>query len=104
MFKDLYEHGGKLSLQDISCRKVFLTKRIDTAIGKKAACYLEAQNFTTSKVSDVFISLHLMINYSKVSFTKLHVRKNALIATDILNDHVVPFFDEYKLRLWCTYR
>ena len=102
LFKDLYEHSGKLSLQEISCRKLFLKKRIDTAIETKVACYLEAQNFTTSKVSDIFISQHLMINYSKVSFTKLYVRKNALIATVILNDPVVPFFDEYKLR-FCVY-
>ncbi len=37
--------------------------------------------------------------YSKVVFTKLYDRKNALVATDMLNDQVVPFFDEYELRI-----
>ena len=37
--------------------------------------------------------------YSKVAFTKLYDRKNALIAADMLNDQVVPFFEQYDLRL-----
>jgi hypothetical protein len=37
--------------------------------------------------------------YSKVAFTKLYDRKNALVAADLLNDKVVPFFEEYGLRL-----
>ena len=31
--------------------------------------------------------------YSKVAFAKLYDRKNALIAADMLNDRVIPFFD-----------
>lgn len=37
--------------------------------------------------------------YSKVAFTKLYDRKNALVAADILNDQVVPFFEQHDLRL-----
>jgi len=37
--------------------------------------------------------------YSKVAFTKLYDRKNALVAADMLNDKVVPFFEQYDLRL-----
>lgn len=37
--------------------------------------------------------------YSKVALTKLYDRKNALVAADMLNDQVVPFFDEHELRL-----
>jgi transposase InsO family protein len=37
--------------------------------------------------------------YSKVAFTKLYDRKTALVAADLLNDKVVPFFEEYDLRL-----
>jgi len=33
--------------------------------------------------------------YSKVAFAKLYDRKNALVAADLLNDRVVPFFDEH---------
>lgn len=37
--------------------------------------------------------------YSKVAFTKLYDRKNALVGADMLNDQVIPFFEQYDLRL-----
>lgn len=37
--------------------------------------------------------------YSKVVFTKLYDRKNALTAADILNDRVLPFFDQHGIPL-----
>jgi transposase InsO family protein len=37
--------------------------------------------------------------YTKVAFAKLYDRKNALVAADLLNDRVVPFFDEQEVSL-----
>lgn len=37
--------------------------------------------------------------YSKVVFAKLYDRKNALFAADMLNDLVLPFFEQQELRL-----
>jgi len=37
--------------------------------------------------------------YSKVAFAKLYDRKNAITAADILNDRVVPFFEEQQIPL-----
>jgi len=37
--------------------------------------------------------------YSKVAQLKLYDRKNALVAADLLNDKVVPFFDEHDIPL-----
>jgi transposase InsO family protein len=37
--------------------------------------------------------------YSKVAFAKLYDRKNALVAADILNDRVLPFFEEHDVQL-----
>ena len=37
--------------------------------------------------------------YSKVSFAKLYTRKTPLTAADILNDRVIPFFDEHGIRI-----
>jgi transposase InsO family protein len=37
--------------------------------------------------------------YSKVAFAKLYDRKNALVAADMLNDYVLPFFDEMEVKL-----
>ncbi len=37
--------------------------------------------------------------YSKVAFVKLYDRKNALVAADMLNDRVLPFFEEEEVPL-----
>ena len=37
--------------------------------------------------------------YSKVAFAKLYDRKTAITAADLLNDRVVPFFDEKEVPL-----
>ncbi len=37
--------------------------------------------------------------YSKVAFAKLYDRKNALVAADLLNDRVVPFFEQHGIPL-----
>ncbi len=37
--------------------------------------------------------------YSKVAFAKLYDRKNALVAADMLNDVVVPWFEEEGVRV-----
>ncbi len=37
--------------------------------------------------------------YSKVGFAKLYDRKNALVAAEMLNDRIVPFFEEHQIPL-----
>jgi len=37
--------------------------------------------------------------YTKMAFVKLYDRKNALVAADMLNDRVVPFYEENGVRL-----
>lgn len=37
--------------------------------------------------------------YTKVAFAKLYDRKNALVAADMLNDRVLPFFESEKIPL-----
>ncbi len=37
--------------------------------------------------------------YSKVAFCKLYDRKNALVAADLLNDRVLPFYEENDVKL-----
>jgi len=37
--------------------------------------------------------------YSKVAIVKLYDRKNALVAADLLNDRVIPFFEEHDVPL-----
>src|SRR5499427_4219554 len=37
--------------------------------------------------------------YSKLGFAKLYTRKTPLTAADVLNDRVIPFFDEHDIRI-----
>ena len=37
--------------------------------------------------------------YSKVAFAKLYDRKTPITAADLLNDRVVPFFDQHEVKL-----
>jgi len=37
--------------------------------------------------------------YSKIGFAELYDRKNALVAADMLNDRVIPFFEQHDLKL-----
>jgi hypothetical protein len=37
--------------------------------------------------------------YTKVAFAKIYDRKHALVAAEMLNDRVLPFYEEYGVRL-----
>ncbi len=37
--------------------------------------------------------------YAKVAFVKLYDRKNALVAADLLNDRVVPWYEEQGIKI-----
>jgi transposase InsO family protein len=37
--------------------------------------------------------------YSKVGFAKLYEQKTPITAADLLNDRVIPFFEEYEIRV-----
>ena len=41
----------------------------------------------------------LIDTYAKVAFAKLYDRKTPITAAELLNDRVVPFFDDHDLRL-----
>ena len=40
--------------------------------------------------------LSLIDTYTKMSFAKLYDRKTPITAADLLNDRVLPFFDEHE--------
>ena len=46
-----------------------------------------------------YLSANFYWHVFKVVFAKLYDRKNAPIAADMLNDQVVPFFEQQELRL-----
>ena len=65
-------------------------------------CYLGSQDtYYVGNIKGVgYIYQQTFIDtYSKVAFTKLYDRKNALITADLINDQVIPFFEQHELRL-----
>ena len=48
---------------------------------------------------DVSLQQTFVDTYSKVGFAKLYDRKTPLTAADLLNDRVIPFFDEQGVKL-----
>jgi transposase InsO family protein len=53
---------------------------------------------TIKSVGRIYQQTFLDTN-TKVAFAKLYDRKNALVAADMLNDRVLPFFEEQKVPL-----
>jgi transposase InsO family protein len=63
-------------------------------LGSQDTCYIGHIKGVGYVYQQTFIDI-----YSKVGFAKLYDRKNALTAADLLNDRVIPFFEENDLRL-----
>src|SRR6266536_3302129 len=145
-FKELYETGGELALQEISRKKpagvrcVWLRHELETM--KKRLKALEAKSaqeglvLTEAQVVALerakaekeahgeFESEHpgycgaqdtfyvgnmkgvgriyqqtFIDTYAKVAFAKLYDRKTPITAAEILNDRVLPFFEEHGIAL-----
>lgn len=66
---------------------------------------MEQFDSTLSSVIDSTLGLRCRLfgyrysAYSKIGFAKLYDRKNALVAADMLNDRVIPFFEQHDLKL-----
>src|SRR6202035_5149187 len=52
-----------------------------------------------SRASGASISKPFSTPTPKLAFAKLYDRKTALVAADLLNDRVIPFFDEHQIPL-----
>jgi transposase InsO family protein len=65
-------------------------------------CYLGAQDTyyvgTIKGIGRIYAQTFID-TYCKVAFVKLYDRKNAIVAADLLNDRVIPFYEEHDLRL-----
>jgi transposase InsO family protein len=77
-------------------------RRKRTAKSRPHPGYLGAQDTyyvgTIKSVGRIYQQTFLD-TYTKVAFAKLYDRKNALMAADLLNDRVLPFFEEHDIPL-----
>lgn len=63
-------------------------------LGAQDTCYVGTVKGIGRIYQQTFID-----TYAKVAFCKLYETKNALTAVDLLNDRVIPFFEEQNVRL-----
>ena len=122
-FKELYDKGGGLALQEISRKKPILKNRTPVDIEQAAVeLAIEQPAWGQVRVSDALkrrglsispagvrcvwqrhdltsMKLRLKALEAKVAFAKLYDRKTPITAAEILNDRVVPFYDEHGIRL-----
>lgn len=86
--------------QVVALEKVKLEKEAHGEIETEHPGYLVAQDTfyvgTLKGVGRIYQQT-VIDTYSRVAFAKLYDRKNALVAADMLNDQVIPFFEEHDV-------
>jgi transposase InsO family protein len=86
-YKQLYETGGEEAHGEIETEH-------PGYLGAQDTFYVGTLQGVGRIYQQTFID-----TYSKVAFAKLYDRRNALVAADLLNDRVVPFFDANDVSL-----
>ena len=97
------QEGGVLTeSQLVALEKAKLDKKAHSEFDSEHPGYCLAQDTfyvgTLKGVGRVYQQT-VIDTYSKVGFAKLYTRKTPLTAADILNDRVIPFFDEHAIRV-----
>lgn len=97
------QDGGILTEEQVvALEKAKLEKEAHGQIETEHPGYLVAQDTfyvgTLKGVGRIYQQT-VIDTYSRVAFAKLYDRKVALVAADMLNDQVVPFFDEEGIPL-----
>jgi transposase InsO family protein len=97
------QEGGILTEEQVvALEKAKLEKEAHGQIETEHPGYLLAQDTfyvgTLKGVGRIYQQT-VIDTYSRVAFAKLYDRKNALVAAEMLNDKVVPFFEEEQVPL-----
>lgn len=97
------QEGGVLTEnQLVALEKAKLEKEAHGEIETEHPGYLVSQDtYYVGNIKGVgrIYQQTVIDTYSRVAFAKLYDRKNALVAADVLNDRVIPFFEQNDIPL-----
>ena len=97
-YKELYETGGELAALERAKQEKQAHGEIETEhpgyLGAQDTFYVGTLKGVGRIYQQTFID-----TYTRVAFVKLYDRKNALVAADLLNDQVLPFFEQQEIPL-----
>ena len=113
-YQELVEEGGVDALINKSRRSPNVKNRVDAATEQAVVAYAidqpaHGQHRTSNElrkqgifisgsgVRSVWYQQTFVDTYSKVAFCKLYTTKTPITAADMLNDQVLPFFEEQQL-------
>ena len=97
-----HEFDGAVNTQVVALEKTKLEKEAHGEIETEHPGYLGSQDtFYVGTIKGVgrIYQQTFIDTYSRVADAKLYDRKPALVAADMLNDRVVPFFEEQEIPL-----
>ena len=97
------QEGGVLTEEQVvALEKAKQEKEAHGQIDTEHPGYLVAQDtFYVGTIKGVgrIYQQTVIDTYTRVAFAKLYDRKNALVAADMLNDQVIPFFEQQEVRV-----
>jgi transposase InsO family protein len=97
------QEGGVLTEEQVvALEKAKQEKEAHGQIDTEHPGYLVAQDtFYVGTIKGVgrIYQQTVIDTYTRVAFAKLYDRKNALVAADMLNDQVFPFFEQQEVRV-----
>ncbi len=97
------QEGGVLTEEQVvALEKAKQEKEAHGQIDTEHPGYLVAQDtFYVGTIKGVgrIYQQTVIDTYTRVAFAKLYDRKNALVAADMLNDQVIPFFEQEEVRV-----
>ena len=97
------QDGGVLTEEQVvALEKAKIEKEAHGQIDTEHPGYLVAKDtFYVGTIKGVgrIYQQTVIDTYSRVAFAKLYDRKNALVAAEVLNDRVIPFFEQEDVRV-----